>query len=58
MIGRTCDGMGRVYDRGPEYIPEKSLDINGQAINLIAREYPDEFIQTGISTIDHLNTLV
>lgn len=58
MIGRTFDGMGRVYDGGPELIPEKSLDINGQAINPIAREYPDEFIQTGISTIDHLNTLV
>jgi V/A-type H+-transporting ATPase subunit B len=58
MVGRTFDGMGRVYDGGPELIPEKSLDINGQAINPIAREYPDEFIQTGISTIDHLNTLV
>ncbi|WP_368644899.1 V-type ATP synthase subunit B [Alkalibacterium putridalgicola] len=58
MIGRTFDGMGRVSDGGPDLIPEKSLDINGQAINPIAREYPDEFIQTGISTIDHLNTLV
>lgn len=58
MIGRTFDGMGRVNDGGPELIPEKSLDINGQAINPISRLYPDEFIQTGISTIDHLNTLV
>ena len=58
MIGRTFDGMGRVYDGGPELIPEKSLDINGEAINPISREYPDEFIQTGISSIDHLNTLV
>lgn len=58
MIGRTFDGMGRVYDDGPELIPEKTLDINGQPINPLAREYPDEFIQTGISTIDHLNTLV
>lgn len=58
MIGRAFDGMGRVNDGGPELIPEKSLDINGQAINPIARKYPDEFIQTGISTIDHLNTLV
>jgi len=58
MIGRTFDGMGRVNDGGPDLIPEKSLDINGQAINPIARDYPDEFIQTGISTIDHLNTLV
>ncbi|GAB2318324.1 V-type ATP synthase subunit B [Alkalibacterium sp. s-m-22] len=58
MIGRTFDGMGRVSDGGPNLIPEKSLDINGIAINPIARDYPDEFIQTGISTIDHLNTLV
>ncbi|MCC5894990.1 V-type ATP synthase subunit B [Alkalibacterium olivapovliticus] len=58
MIGRTFDGMGRVNDGGPDLIPEKSLDINGMAINPIARNYPDEFIQTGISTIDHLNTLV
>ncbi|WP_277630659.1 V-type ATP synthase subunit B [Atopococcus tabaci] len=58
MIGRTFDGMGRVSDGGPDLIPEKSLDINGIAINPIARDYPDEFIQTGISSIDHLNTLV
>lgn len=58
MVGRTFDGMGRVYDGGPALIPEKSVDINGESINPIAREYPDEFIQTGISTIDHLNTLV
>lgn len=58
MIGRRFDGMGRVNDGGPDLIPEASLDINGKAINPIAREYPDEFIQTGISTIDHLNTLV
>lgn len=58
MIGRRFDGMGRISDGGPELIPEKTLDINGRAINPLAREYPDEFIQTGISTIDHLNTLV
>lgn len=58
MIGRTFDGMGRINDGGPDLIPEKSLDINGKAINPVARLYPDEFIQTGISTIDHLNTLV
>ena len=58
MVGRTFDGMGRVYDGGPALIPEKSVDINGESINPIAREYPDEFIQTGISTIDHLDTLV
>ncbi len=58
MIGRIFDGMGQINDGGPELIPEKSMDINGQAINPVARNYPDEFIQTGISTIDHLNTLV
>ena len=58
MIGRTFDGMGRVNDGGPDLIPEKTLDINGKAITPVARMYPDEFIQTGVSTIDHLNTLV
>lgn len=58
MVGRIFDGMGRVIDEGPEIIPEQSLDINGQAINPVSRDYPDEFIQTGISAIDHLNTLV
>lgn len=58
MVGRVFDGMGRPIDNGPDIIPEKSLDINGQAINPVARDYPDEFIQTGISAIDHLNTLV
>lgn len=58
MVGRVFDGMGRVNDGGPDLIPEKTLDINGEAINPMARDYPDEFIQTGISSIDHLNTLV
>lgn len=58
MVGRVFDGMGRVNDGGPELIPEKTMDINGEAINPMARDYPDEFIQTGISSIDHLNTLV
>ena len=58
MVGRVFDGMGRINDNGPELIPEKSLDVNGEAINPMARDYPDEFIQTGISSIDHLNTLV
>ena len=58
MIGRVFDGMGQVIDGGPELIPEKRLDIEGEAINPVSREYPDEFIQTGISSIDHLNTLV
>ena len=50
--------MGKPIDGGPELIPEKYLDIDGQAINPVSRDYPDEFIQTGISAIDHLNTLV
>lgn len=58
MLGRVFDGMGRAKDNGPEIIPEKRLDINGEAINPVARDYPSEFIQTGISAIDGLNTLV
>lgn len=58
MIGRRFDGMGRISDGGPELIAEKSMDINGSAINPVMRRYPNEFVQTGISTIDHLNTLV
>ena len=58
MLGRVFSGMGEVIDGGPEIIPEKMLDINGTTINPAARNYPSEFIQTGISTIDGLNTLV
>ncbi len=58
MVGRVFNGLGEPMDDGPDIIPETSLDVNGQAINPIARDYPDEFIQTGISAIDHLNTLV
>ena len=58
MLGRVFDGMGRPIDNGPKIIPEKRLDINGEAINPVARDYPSEFIQTGISAIDGLNTLV
>lgn len=58
MVGRVFNGMGEVSDGGPKIIPEKTMDINGEAINPMARDYPDEFIQTGISSIDHLNTLV
>ena len=50
--------MGRPKDNGPQIIPEFKRDINGIAINPVARDYPSEFIQTGISAIDHLNTLV
>ena len=58
MLGRVFDGMGRPYDGGPEIIPEKRLDINGIPMNPAARDYPNEFIQTGVSAIDGLNTLV
>ncbi|MFI3164261.1 MAG: V-type ATP synthase subunit B [Bacillota bacterium] len=58
MLGRVFDGMGRPIDNGPNIIPEAKLDINGQPINPAARDYPNEFIQTGISAIDGLNTLV
>lgn len=58
MLGRMFDGMGRPIDGGPEIIADEYLDINGLAMNPAAREYPSEFIQTGISAIDGLNTLV
>ncbi|MGB4274712.1 MAG: V-type ATP synthase subunit B [Bacillota bacterium] len=58
MLGRVFDGFGRPIDGGPQIIPEKKIDINGNPINPYAREYPSEFIQTGISAIDGLNTLV
>ena len=58
MIGRIFDGLGRPVDNDMPVIPQKQLDINGEAINPVARDYPDEFIQTGVSSIDQLNTLV
>jgi len=58
MLGRVFDGMGRPMDGGPEIIAEKRLDINGLPMNPAARDYPAEFIQTGVSAIDGLNTLV
>jgi V/A-type H+-transporting ATPase subunit B len=58
MLGRVFDGLGRPIDKGPEIIPEKRLDINGLPMNPSARDYPNEFIQTGVSAIDGLNTLV
>ena len=58
MLSRVFDGLGRPIDKGPEIIPEKRLDINGRSMNPAARNYPQEFIQTGISAIDGLNTLV
>ena len=58
MLGRTFDGLGRPIDDGPELIPEARLDINGLPMNPVARSFPQEFIQTGVSAIDGLNTLV
>ena len=58
MLGRVFSGTARPIDEGPAIIPEERRDINGEPINPTAREYPKEFIQTGISTIDGMNTLV
>ena len=58
MLGRVFDGMGRPKDNGPEILAEERRNINGTPMNPASRNYPDEFIQTGISTIDGLNTLV
>lgn len=58
MLGRVFDGMGNPKDGGPEIIPVKKMNINGEPINPAGRDYPNEFIQTGISAIDGLNTLV
>ena len=58
MLSRVFDGLGRPIDGGPEILPEKRKDINGLPINPAARNYPQEFIQTGVSAIDGLNTLV
>lgn len=58
MLSRVFDGLGRPIDNGPEILPDKRMDINGLPINPAARSYPQEFIQTGVSAIDGLNTLV
>ena len=58
MLGRVFDGMGNPIDDGPRIIADKRADINGEPMNPTARDYPSEFIQTGISSIDTLNTLV
>lgn len=58
MLSRMFDGLGRPIDGGPEILPEQRRDINGLPMNPAARNYPQEFIQTGISAIDGLNTLV
>ena len=58
MLGRVFDGLGRPIDDGPEILPVERRDINGLPMNPAARDYPNEFIQTGVSSIDGLNTLV
>ena len=58
MLGRVFNGMGQPIDGGPDILPEEYRDINGLPMNPAARDYPNEFIQTGISAIDGLNTLV
>ncbi len=58
MLGRVFDGMGRPKDGGPEILADERRNINGMPMNPASRNYPDEFIQTGVSTIDGLNTLV
>jgi len=58
MLGRVFDGVGNPIDDGPEILPEQRRDINGLPMNPAARVYPEEFIQTGVSAIDGLNTLV
>jgi V/A-type H+-transporting ATPase subunit B len=58
MLGRVFDGMGNPIDGGPEILPDAYMDINGLPMNPAARNYPSEFIQTGVSAIDGLNTLV
>lgn len=58
MLGRVFSGGGKVIDGGPDVVPEKRIDIGGAPINPYSREYPNDFIQTGISSIDVMNTLV
>jgi V/A-type H+-transporting ATPase subunit B len=58
LLGRVLDGSGNPIDGGPDIVPDERLDIVGEAINPHAREYPEEFIQTGVSAIDGMNTLV
>ncbi|MGC9148016.1 MAG: V-type ATP synthase subunit B [Sulfolobales archaeon] len=58
MLGRVFDGLGRPIDGGPEIIAEEKRDVNGAPLNPAARKYPEDFIQTGVSAIDGMNTLV
>jgi V/A-type H+-transporting ATPase subunit B len=58
LLGRVLDGSGQPIDGGPDIVPDERRDIVGEAINPVSREYPEEFIQTGVSSIDGMNTLV
>jgi V/A-type H+-transporting ATPase subunit B len=58
MLGRIFDGLGRPIDDAPQVVSEIMRDINGLPINPYSREYPRDFIQTGISAIDGMNTLI
>ncbi|OQY34512.1 MAG: V-type ATP synthase subunit B [Spirochaetaceae bacterium 4572_59] len=58
MLGRVFNGLGKPLDGGPEAIGDKYLDVNGLPVNPVARQYPRDFIQTGISVIDGMNTLI
>ena len=58
MLGRVFNGLGQPIDDGPMPVAEVDLDVNGMAVNPTAREYPRDFIQTGISVIDGMNTLI
>ncbi len=58
ILGRIFNGMGKPVDGGPPVIPEKRMDINGLPVNPFARDYPNEFIQTGVSSIDGMNPIV
>ena len=58
MLSRVFDGLGRPIDNGPDILPDERRDVNGLPMNPAARAYPEEFIQTGVSAIDGLNTLV
>jgi len=58
LVGRTFDGFGRPIDGGPVILPDKMVNINGSPINPYSRDYPNEFIETGVSAIDGVNTLV
>jgi ATP synthase archaeal, B subunit len=58
LLGRVLDGTGQPIDGGPDIVPDDRRDIVGAAINPVSREYPEEFIQTGVSAIDGMNTLV